>query len=63
MWTRREYLQMTLAAGATLALPPRLAGAEPAGGELITRAIPATGERLPVVGLGSSATFSQLARG
>lgn len=63
MWTRREYLQMTLAAGATLALPPRLAGAEPAGGELITRAIPATGERLPVVGLGSSATFSQVARG
>ncbi len=32
----------------------------PAG--LITRAIPKTGERLPIVGLGSSATFSQAAR-
>jgi aryl-alcohol dehydrogenase-like predicted oxidoreductase len=29
---------------------------------LITRAIPKTGERLPVIGLGSSATFSQVAR-
>lgn len=63
MWTRREYLQMSLAAGATLALPPRLGAAEPAGGELITRAVPSTGQRLPAVGLGSSATFSQVARG
>jgi len=31
-------------------------------GQLITRAIPSTGERIPVVGLGSSATFSQVAR-
>ena len=30
--------------------------------QLITRAIPSTGERIPVVGLGSSATFSQVAR-
>ena len=29
---------------------------------LITRAIPSTGERLPIIGLGSSATFSQVAR-
>jgi aryl-alcohol dehydrogenase-like predicted oxidoreductase len=29
---------------------------------MITRAIPSTGERIPVVGLGSSATFSQVAR-
>lgn len=61
MWTRREYLQMTLAAGAAMALPPRWARAE-AGKDLITRPIPSTGERLPVIGLGSSATFSQVAR-
>jgi aryl-alcohol dehydrogenase-like predicted oxidoreductase len=30
---------------------------------MIQRAIPATGEMLPVIGLGSSATFSQVARG
>ncbi|MCW5582181.1 MAG: aldo/keto reductase, partial [Luteimonas sp.] len=29
---------------------------------LLTRAIPASGERVPLVGLGSSATFSQVAR-
>jgi aryl-alcohol dehydrogenase-like predicted oxidoreductase len=29
---------------------------------MLTRAIPSTGERLPVIGLGSSATFSRVAR-
>ena len=29
---------------------------------LITRAIPSTGERIPIIGLGSSATFAQVAR-
>ena len=38
---------------------PSLTGAAQ---QLITRAIPSTGERIPVVGLGSSATFSQVAR-
>jgi aryl-alcohol dehydrogenase-like predicted oxidoreductase len=52
---------MTLAAGAALALPPRWARAA-AARELITRPIPSSGERLPVVGLGSSATFAQVAR-
>jgi aryl-alcohol dehydrogenase-like predicted oxidoreductase len=37
-----------------------LARASEAG--LITRAIPGTNERLPIVGLGSSATFAQVAR-
>ena len=37
-------------------------GAPAARAEPITRAIPKTGERLPIVGLGSSATFSQVAR-
>ncbi len=36
--------------------------AEPQQDRLITRPIPKTGELLPIVGLGSSATFSQLAR-
>ena len=30
--------------------------------QVITRAIPSTGERIPVIGLGSSATFAQVAR-
>jgi aryl-alcohol dehydrogenase-like predicted oxidoreductase len=64
MINRREWLGATLGAGAALALTPRLLqalhGLQP--GRLITRAIPSTGELLPVVGLGSSATFSQVAR-
>jgi aryl-alcohol dehydrogenase-like predicted oxidoreductase len=56
MTTRREWLQRMAAAGALLALESR---AQPA---LITRPIPSTGERLPIVGLGSSATFAQVAR-
>ncbi len=61
MWTRRDRLKLDFAAGATLALPLRSARAE-GGPSLITRAIPSTGERLPVVGLGSSATFAKVAR-
>jgi aryl-alcohol dehydrogenase-like predicted oxidoreductase len=61
MLSRREYLQLTLAAGAAMTLPPLRARAE-VGEGLITRAIPSTGERLAAVGLGSSATFSQVAR-
>lgn len=55
MTTRREWLQ----AMAALAVFSRTTFAsEP----LITRPIPSTGERLPIIGLGSSATFSQAAR-
>jgi aryl-alcohol dehydrogenase-like predicted oxidoreductase len=59
MITRREWLGLSLSAGAALALDPRLLWA--AQQQLITRAIPSTGERLPIVGLGSSATFAQVA--
>jgi len=46
-----------------LALGPRAGlASEAAKPAIITRPIPATGERLPIVGLGSSATFSQAAR-
>jgi aryl-alcohol dehydrogenase-like predicted oxidoreductase len=60
MITRRKWLGLSLGAGAALALDPRLLWA--AQQQLITRAIPSTGERLPIVGLGSSATFAQVAR-
>jgi aryl-alcohol dehydrogenase-like predicted oxidoreductase len=58
MLTRREYLALTARAGAALALPQALFAQ---AGALITRAIPKSGEQLPIVGLGSSATFSQIA--
>ncbi len=62
MLTRRQYLKMSLAAGAALSLPRPLLAAAERPMELITRAIPSTGERIPAVGLGSSATFAQVAR-
>ena len=63
MMTRREYLKLSLAVGAALAVNPGVLLADPARrGELITRAIPSSAERIPVVGLGSSATFAQVAR-
>ena len=58
MTTRREWLQRMAGAAALAAL----CAAEAGRAGLITRAIPATGERLPVVGLGSSATFAEVAR-
>jgi len=64
MTTRREWLQQMAGAAALSALAARAVRAAEAGkAGLITRAIPATGERLPIVGLGSSATFAQVARG
>ena len=58
MLTRREYLALTAEIGAALAVPQALLAQS---GEVLTRPIPKTGERLAVVGLGSSATFSQIA--
>jgi aryl-alcohol dehydrogenase-like predicted oxidoreductase len=60
MISRREWLQRITGAGGLLALAPRAVLASPA--TLITRPIPSTQERLPIVGLGSSATFAQVAR-
>ncbi|HEX5420974.1 MAG TPA: aldo/keto reductase [Gammaproteobacteria bacterium] len=60
MLTRRECLALTAKTCAALALAPRLSTAQQQGG-LMTRAIPSTGERLPIIGLGSSATFSETA--
>ena len=58
--TRREWLRTAAASGAALALVPDLLAAlgRP---DLIVRAVPSTGEELPIVGLGSSATFRRVA--
>jgi aryl-alcohol dehydrogenase-like predicted oxidoreductase len=61
MLSRREWLGVTAGAAGALALDPRLLHALQQG-QLMQRAIPSTGEMLPVVGLGSSATFSRVAR-
>src|SRR5690606_4685083 len=60
MLTRREYLALSAKACAALALAPRIAAAQ-ARGNVITRPIPKTGEELPIIGLGSSATFQRVA--
>lgn len=61
MLSRREWIGITVGAGSALALAPRVLRALQQG-QLLRRAVPSTGEMLPVVGLGSSATFSQVAR-
>ena len=60
MITRREYLKDSALAGAALTLPPGLLQA--LEGAIIMRTIPATGEKIPIVGLGSSATFRTVAQ-
>jgi aryl-alcohol dehydrogenase-like predicted oxidoreductase len=52
-WSRRDWLKATAAASLTSLYAQE---------KLVTKPIPATGEQLPVIGLGSSATFSQVAR-
>ena len=50
MISRRDFLGTSLAAGASLALTPELLRAlEQTGGKLIQRAIPSSGEMLPVI--------------
>ncbi|HVE66834.1 MAG TPA: aldo/keto reductase, partial [Thermoanaerobaculia bacterium] len=53
---RRTLLASIGAAGAASLLKPFPAAAE--RGPILTRAIPSSGERLPLVGLGSSITFN-----
>jgi aryl-alcohol dehydrogenase-like predicted oxidoreductase len=55
MINRREFLGIAAGAGATLALPPGLLRAlQRPDGRLIQRAIPSSGEMLPVIGLSFS---------
>jgi aryl-alcohol dehydrogenase-like predicted oxidoreductase len=66
MMNRRQWLGLTAGAGAALALNPRLLDAAGRPGAaaraVLCRPVPSTGEMLPIIGLGSSATFSQVAR-
>ena len=62
MFTRRDWLRTTAAAGAMVSLNPRMLSAlNGPGGQLLMRAIPSTGEQVPIIGLGSSATFRRVA--
>ena len=55
MVNRREFLGITVGAGATMALTPQLLRAlQQQGGKLIQRAIPSSGEMLPALGLSFS---------
>lgn len=59
--TRRKFLATTVGAGAALTLSPSfLAFAQSAN--IIHRPIPKTGQLIPAIGLGSSATFAAVAR-
>jgi aryl-alcohol dehydrogenase-like predicted oxidoreductase len=60
MFNRRDLIRYTAAAGAAMALHPRLLLALERR-ELIERSIPSSGEKLPIIGLGSSATFRRMA--
>ena len=60
MINRRQWLGMTLGAGVALGLGPRLTVGENAA-PLVKRPIPSSGEMIPVVGLGSAATFRSAA--
>jgi aryl-alcohol dehydrogenase-like predicted oxidoreductase len=55
MVSRRDFVGITLGAGASLALTPELLRAlHQPGGKLIRRAVPSSGEMLPAVGLSFS---------
>lgn len=60
MLTRRDYLKLTVLAGAAAALPASLVRAFESA-NLVTRTIPGSDEDIPIVGLGSSATFRTVA--
>ena len=63
MVTRRDALKLSLGAGLSLAMPGALLAASPVRSTtMLIRPIPSSGQRIPVIGLGSSATFSQTAR-
>ncbi len=51
MVSRREWLRLSAGAGAAISLNPRVLEALQSG-EVLTRAIPSSGDRIPVIGLG-----------
>ena len=62
MVTRREWLAQALGLLGAMAIGPHAGAQGLAAVPLIRRAIPSTGELLPIIGLGSSATFAHVAR-
>ncbi len=54
---RRRFLQSLAAGGLTLALVPWASRLPAQSGSMRYRAIPASGEKIPIVGLGSARTF------
>ena len=60
MLNRRDFIRTTYGVVGASLFSDRAALA--AAGPMLTRAIPKTGEMLPMVGLGSSATFASVAR-
>ena len=62
MMNRRQWMGMALGTGAAFGLGPFIARGD-SSAPLLTRKIPASGEALPVIGLGSSATFRATAEG
>ena len=56
-WTRRELFKAGIGSGAGLLLASRRLGAQTA--PLIERAIPSSGERLPVIGIGTARRWEQ----
>ncbi len=61
MITRRDWLKLTASVGAAFAMDSCALGA-PEGQDLLARAIPSSGERIPMIGLGGANTFSAAAR-
>ena len=60
MLSRRDWIRISAGAGVALGIDPRVLAAVQTR-PLITRSIPSTGERLPVIGLGGANTFSETA--
>lgn len=61
MLSRRKWIGTTLGAACALTLKPAILNALQQDG-LVHRAVPSSGEMLPSIGLGSSATFARVAR-
>lgn len=57
---RRQFLRTSLVTAAAMTLGSPLSMAQ--GSQPILRTIPSTGRQIPAIGLGSSATFAQVAR-
>lgn len=57
MANRREFLSAAIAVATAAALRPAFALTPPAAGAIELRAIPSTGEKIPVIGMGTSGSF------